>query len=286
LWSRGEELVTENFPELAAMAADLPDGLVLDGEIICYQNNQPLPFAHLQKRIGKKKPSKKLLQEYPVVFLAYDILEWQGQDLRAQPLHERREKLTALCHRFPLPQLKLSPSLAFAQWSHLETLHSQARAAQAEGLVLKHQDSVYGTGRKKGDWWKWKTAPLHIDAVLLYAQKGHGRRSNWYTDYTFAVWDGEKLVTFAKAYSGLTDAEIKEVDAFVKANAKEKFGPVRTVVPQLVFEIGFEGIAASNRHKSGVALRFPRILRWRKDKPLSEANTLADLHQLLKQYGA
>lgn len=285
VWSRGEELMTEKFPEYAQLLHQLPNGLVLDGEIIPASDGRPLPFALLQTRIGRKNITKKQLHEVPVSFFAYDLLEFEGTDWRDKPLHDRRAKLEELIAPINHPSIYLPPLLSFANWQDLRNLHDQARDFYAEGLMLKRRDSAYQVGRRRGDWWKWKTAPLTIDAVLIYAQKGHGRRSNLYTDYTFAVKDGDQLVTFTKAYSGLTDKELAEVDAFVKKNAQEKFGPVRTVKPELVFEIAFEGIAASPRHKSGVALRFPRINRWRRDKPWQEINTLEDLKTLLKQYG-
>ncbi|PUZ27371.1 DNA ligase-1 [Chitinophaga costaii] len=284
VWSRGEELLTEKFPEFAPLASALPDGTVIDGEILTWQNDAPLPFAALQTRIGRKNVTKKQLQEAPVVLLSYDLLEWQGQDLRQQPLTLRRAALVTLVETLSLPILRLSPLIKFNDWDQLTAYREDARNNGSEGLMLKRAGSTYQVGRKRGDWWKWKIAPFQIDAVMIYAQKGHGRRSNLYTDYTFAVKDGDKLVPFAKAYSGLTDKEINEVDRWVKTHAVEKFGPVRTVKAEQVFEIAFEGIAASNRHKSGIALRFPRILRWRKDKPVDEINTLDDLKQLLAQY--
>jgi DNA ligase 1 len=289
VWSRGEELVTEKFPEYEFFVQHLPNGTVLDGEIVAIQQQAetitPAAFAILQTRIGRKNITKKILQQAPVGFIAYDVLEYNGIDIRQQPLHERRkivEQIFATCQH---PHFYASPLVQATNWQQLQQIQQQARQFSAEGIMLKRLSSVYQVGRKVGDWYKWKIAPLVIDAVMIYAQKGHGRRSNLYTDYTFAVADGDKLVTFTKAYSGLTDKDFAEVDAFVKANSIEKFGPVRTVKPELVFEIAFEGIAASNRHKSGVALRFPRINRWRKDKPVSEINTLHDLQQLLQQYG-
>jgi DNA ligase-1 len=284
VWTRGEELVTDKYPELQALLAPLApaSGLVLDGELLAWANDQPLPFAELQKRIGRKTLSKKLLQEVPVALVAYDLLELNGQDLRAQPLAARRAKLENLVAEANCPVLRASPVVAAHDWPQLQTARQQARTQGAEGLMLKRLESTYQTGRVRGHWWKWKVQPLTIDGVLLYAQKGHGRRATLYTDYTFGVWDGDRLVTFAKAYSGLTDAEIKEVDAFVKKNTLEKFGPVRTVKPELVFEIGFEGIQRSNRHKSGVALRFPRIIRWRQDKTAAQADTVQGLLALVE----
>ncbi|WP_290792522.1 ATP-dependent DNA ligase [Flavihumibacter sp. UBA7668] len=285
VWSRGEELMTDKFPEYASLLNELPDGLVLDGEIIPAQDGRPLPFALLQTRIGRKNITRKQLQDAPVCFFAYDLLEWQGTDWRNEPLTKRRAQLETLLSTIRHPALFLPQTLAFASWVELTELYHQARDFFAEGLMIKRNNSLYQVGRKRGDWWKWKTDPLTIDAVLIYAQKGHGRRSNLYTDYTFAVRKGDEFITFTKAYSGLTDKELAEVDAYVKKHGLEKFGPVRTVKPELVFEIAFEGIAASNRHKSGVALRFPRISRWRKDKTAAEVNTLEDLQQLLQQFG-
>jgi DNA ligase-1 len=289
VWSRGEELLTEKFPEFAVLKDIMPAGTVLDGEILCIEPKESgwkaLPFALLQTRIGRKNLTRKHLSESPVGFIAYDLLELEGSDYRERPLWERREKLAALIQQINHPVMRLSPELTFDSWSMLAEKRETARENGSEGLMLKRRSSVYQTGRKRGDWYKWKIDPLTIDGVMIYAQKGHGRRSNLFTDYTFAVRDGDKLVSFAKAYSGLTDKEFAEVDNFVKRNAVEKFGPVRTVKPELVFEIAFEGIAASSRHKSGVALRFPRINRWRKDKPASEINTLDDLKQMLERYG-
>nr|WP_214447807.1 ATP-dependent DNA ligase [Flavihumibacter rivuli] len=284
VWSRGEELMTEKFPEYHELMELLPNGTVLDGEIMPYKSGSPLPFSVLQTRIGRKQVTRKQLQEAPVAFFAYDLLEWEGNDWRDLDLAQRRNKLETLVGAMASDRLRLSPVVPFDTWEELITIRQGSRDMGAEGLMLKRKSSGYLSGRKKGDWWKWKIDPLTIDAVMVYAQKGHGRRSNLYTDYTFAVRDGDRLVTFTKAYSGLTDKEILEVDAFVKKHAIEKFGPVRTVQPELVFEIAFEGIAASNRHKSGVALRFPRINRWRKDKPVSEINTLDDLLSLLNQF--
>ncbi len=285
VWSRGEELMTDKFPEYQALKDRMENGWVLDGEIIPSIGGKPLPFALLQTRIGRKNITKKQLQETPITFFAYDVLEYQGMDYREKPLTERREDLEKMVRQTNHPALVLSPLIQFQHWDELIEIRKQSRDNGAEGLMLKRKDAAYQVGRKRGDWWKWKIDPLVIDCVMIYAQKGHGRRSNLYTDYTFAVKDGDKLVSFTKAYSGLTDKEFAEVDAFVKRNALEKFGPVRTVKPELVFEIAFEGIAASNRHKSGVALRFPRINRWRKDKKPEDINTIEDLKQMLALYG-
>ena len=294
VWSRGEELMTEKFPEYHSLQTALPEGVAIDGEIICglpaatldgATGMNILPFANLQTRIGRKTITKKQLQEAPVIFVAYDILEYGGEDWRDRPLEERRNKLEEVVGAASHPALIISPVVSFNDWEELSRLRKGSRDIGAEGFMLKRKSSVYQVGRKRGDWWKWKVDPLTIDAVMIYAQKGAGRRSNLYTDYTFAVRDGEQLVSFTKAYSGLTDKEFAQVDAFVKRNAIEKFGPVRTVKPELVFEIAFEGIAASNRHKSGVALRFPRISRWRKDKKPDEINTLEDLKKMLEVYG-
>jgi DNA ligase 1 len=285
VWSRGEELLTEKFPEYTSLKEKLPDGIVLDGEIIPAVDGKPLPFAILQTRIGRKNITRKQLQEAPISFFSYDLLEYDYEDWRTMPLEKRRKKLEETVNQIQHPVLLLSPIVEYDDWEKLKALRENSRTEGAEGLMLKRKDSIYQVGRKRGDWWKWKIDPLVIDAVMIYAQKGSGRRSNLYTDYTFAVKDGDKLVTFTKAYSGLTDKEFAEVDAFVKRNSLEKFGPVRTVKPELVFEIAFEGIAASNRHKSGVALRFPRINRWRKDKKPDEINTIEDLKNMLEVYG-
>lgn len=290
VWSRGEELMTDRFPELGSLRDFLPDGTVLDGELLAWNysgsDEGPLPFNALQKRIGRKTVPKKLLTEAPVILRAYDLLEEDGTDLRDRPLSERRTRLEALAAALPgtLP-LRLSPTLAFASWAALADTRDASRALGAEGVMLKRRASPYLAGRKKGDWWKWKVDPLTIDAVMIYAQAGHGRRANLYTDYTFAVWDGNELVPFTKAYSGLTDAEFRQITAWVRKNTLERFGPVRRVTPEHVFEIAFEGIQPSPRHKSGVALRFPRMSRWRKDKPLQEANKLEDLKAMLEVYG-
>ncbi|WP_420011149.1 ATP-dependent DNA ligase [Tateyamaria sp.] len=286
VWSRGEELMTDRFPEFTRARDFIPDGTVLDGELLAWGDGAPQGFNALQKRIGRKTVPKKLLQEAPVILYAYDLLEWQGQDLRGEPMQARRAKLEALCADLPEDApVKLSPTVPFDDWDALAGTRSTARTAHAEGLMLKRQDSPYLTGRKKGDWWKWKLDPLTIDAVMIYAQSGHGRRANLFTDFTFAVWNGNDLVPFTKAYSGLTDAEFRKITAWVKKNTLQRFGPVRSVTPHHVFEIAFEGIQASPRHKSGVALRFPRMARWRQDKPVQEANSLDDLNQMLDTYG-
>ncbi len=285
VWSRGEELMTEKFPEYHSLQQVLPDGIAIDGEIIPCVDQKPLPFALLQTRIGRKNITKKQLQEAPIAFFAYDLLEYKGEDWRHRTLEERRSQLEEIVTATNHPTLLISPVISYDNWEELATLRKSSRELGAEGFMLKKKNSVYQVGRKRGDWWKWKIDPLTIDAVMIYAQKGAGRRSNLYTDYTFAVKDGDKLIAFTKAYSGLTDKEFAQVDAFVKRNSLEKFGPVRTVKPELVFEIAFEGIAASNRHKSGVALRFPRISRWRKDKTPEEINTLEDLKKMLEVYG-
>jgi DNA ligase-1 len=285
VWSRGEDLITDKFPEFQQFLEKLPDGVVIDGEILPFKDGQVLNFNVLQTRIGRKNVTKKHLQEAPAGLFAYDLLELNGQDIRHLSLTERRTALETLINSLQLPFVQLSPIVDFSDWQQLATIREQSRDINSEGLMLKRKSSAYQVGRKRGDWWKWKIDPLTIDAVMIYAQKGTGRRSNLYTDYTFAVKDGDKLVTFTKAYSGLTDKEFAQVDAFVKKNSLEKFGPVRTVKPELVFEIAFEGIAASNRHKSGVALRFPRISRWRTDKKLEDINTIEDLKKMLEVYG-
>ncbi len=288
VWSRGEELVTDKYPEFKALVGRIPNGTVLDGEILPFSEGVIGTFNALQTRIGRKNVTKALLTKTPVVLKAYDILEWEGADMRSKPFSERRAVLEKLYTdvKNDLPVLHLSETMQFSSWKAAAAERSRSREVRSEGLMIKRKDSPYLVGRKKGDWWKWKVDPLTIDAVLTYAMRGHGRRSNLFTDYTFALWDTNEdgkrtLVTFAKAYSGLTDSEFKEVDKFIKANTLERFGPVRSVTPELVFEIAFEGIALSKRHKSGVATRFPRILRWRKDKKIQEANTLEDLKSMI-----
>lgn len=281
VWSRGEDLMTEKFTEFQQLKSVLPHGTVLDGEILPVRDNKILSFNEMQKRIGRKNLSKKILQEIPLVLMCYDLLEINGNDIRELPLTERRKQLEELVINLNSPLLKLSPLQFTDDWEKLDELRQKSKLDGCEGLMLKHKESIYETGRRRGKWWKWKVDPYTVDAVLIYAQSGSGRRANLYTDYTFAVWDGENLVPFTKAYSGLTDKEILEVDNWIRKNTIEKFGPVRSVKAELVFEIAFEGINASPRHKSGVALRFPRISRWRKDKRREEINTKQDLLQLL-----
>ena len=331
VWSRGEELMTERFPEIVALAQRLPDGTVIDGEIlVCLPTtatttttgeagllvaqaarlhpptpDRPAPFALLQQRIGRKTLTKKVLTDAPVIFVAYDLLEMAGRDVRAEPQRWRRARLE---EQLAGTALNLSPVERLPSWPAFAALRLQSRERGVEGFMLKRQDAAYGTGRTKADglWWKWKIEPMTIDCVLIYAQAGHGRRASLYTDYTFAVWnrapinskeaaavvdaiaqrqpaqpDALQLVAFAKAYSGLTDVEFKRIDSVIRKTTLEKFGPVRSVRPTLVFELGFEGINRSPRHKSGIAVRFPRMLRIRDDKPLHEANTLEDLKMLL-----
>ena len=285
IWSRGEDLVTERFPEIVAAAASLPDGVVLDGELVAWRDGGIRPFADLQQRIGRKKLTPAILKNVPVRFLAYDILEQDYVDIRPLPLRERRERLAALLTAAPQDAFSLSEEVTAHDWADLARLREQSRDRRVEGLMLKSLASPYGTGRQRGTWWKWKTEPYSFDAVMLYAQPGHGRRSNLFTDYTFGVWDGDSLVPVAKAYSGLSNPEIAALDRWIRANTLEKFGPVRSVEPTQVFELAYEGIAASTRHKSGIALRFPRIARRRLDKPASEADTLADLRKVLAQHG-
>jgi len=286
IWTRGDELVTDKYPEIAALVNVLPEGTVIDGEILPFIEGQVGLFNALQTRIGRKNISKSILANVPVIFKAYDLLEYQGKDIRKRSYHDRRMLLEDLVQRTGHPSLQLSERLHFDSWEEVVAERELARDKRSEGLMLKKKSAVYRTGRKKGDWWKWKTAPLTIDAVLTYAMRGHGRRTNLFTDYTFGLWQkndqGEnELVTFAKAYSGLTDKEFAQVDNIIKRTTLERFGPVRSVEPTLVFELAFEGIAFSNRHKSGVAVRFPRILRWRHDKKIEDANTLDDLKALI-----
>lgn len=282
LWSRGEERITERFPEIAEAAAFLPDGTVVDGEVLPWRDGRPLPFAQLQRRIGRKTLGPRILAEVPVVLLAYDLLEAGGEDVRDRPLRWRRERLEALLAGSPAGvRIPLSPLVPADDWEGVAAAYREARERGAEGLMLKRADAPYGVGRKRGPWWKWKTEPFTVDAVMVYAQRGHGRRASLYTDYTFAVWRDGELVPFAKAYSGLTDAEIRRVDAWVRRNTLERYGPVRTVRPELVFELAFEGIQRSPRHKSGVAVRFPRILRWREDKRPEDADSLEAILAML-----
>jgi DNA ligase-1 len=282
LWSRGEELITDRFPELTELGRLLPDGTVIDGEILPWQREAVLPFAQLQRRIGRKTLGRKILAEVPVVLMAYDLLEFGGADWRTRPLSERRRQLADLVAGVPAGgRWLLSPVVSGSTWEELARAREDSRARQVEGLMLKRLGSPYRVGRQRGDWWKWKINPLTIDAVLIYAQRGSGKRASLYTDYTFGVWDEGQLVPVAKAYSGLTDAEIRQVDAFVRKHTVEKFGPVRSVSSELVFELAFEGIQRSTRHKSGVAVRFPRILRWRTDKKAADADTLTRVRALL-----
>ena len=282
LWSRGDELMTERFPEIVSASEWLPDGTVLDGEILPWKDGRPLPFAQLQRRIGRKNLCARIRAEVPVVILAYDLLEHEGRDLRDQPLSDRRARLTEIVgDANPESRILISPVVTASTWDDVKDARTRARSLGSEGLMLKRSDSPYGIGRRKGGWWKWKLEPYTVDAVMVYAQPGHGRRALLHTDYTFAVRDGDSLVPFAKAYSGLTDVEIRELDAWIRRNTVEKFGPVRSVKPEQVFELGFEGIQSSPRHKSGIAVRFPRILRWRKDKRAEDADTLNTLQSIL-----
>lgn len=275
LWSRGNELVSNQFPELIEAFKTIPAGTILDGEILAYADNHPLPFAELQKRLGRKNVSKAIIEKIPLVFMVYDILEYGGVDLRAKPMQERRSLLESLT--FQSPKIFLSKLVSGKEWQDILNFRLESRERGVEGLMLKKKESTYGVGRQKGNWWKYKVDPMTIDAVLLYAQAGSGQRANLFTDYTFGVWKDKELVPLAKAYSGLDKQEIAELDKWIRKNTEEKFGPVRKVTAFHVFEIAFEGIQKSNRHKSGIALRFPRILRWRKDKPFNEADTLESI---------
>lgn len=281
LWSRGEELLAGRFPEVEETGALLPDGTVIDGELLPWVDAGPLPFAQLQRRIGRKNLGRKILDEVPVVLVGYDLLEEGGTDLRSLPLSERRRRLAALVEAVPGGRLILSPAVDALDWEGVARARQGAREVGAEGLMLKRLSSAYGVGRRRGDWWKWKVDPFTVDAVLIYAQPGSGKRAGLFTDYTFGIWEDNHLVPFAKAYSGLTDEEIRKVDAFVRRNTLEKFGPVRTVKPELVFELHFEGIQHSTRHKSGIAVRFPRMARWRTDKKAEEADTIETVRGLL-----
>jgi DNA ligase-1 len=280
LWSRGEELITHRFPEITAAATHLPDGTVLDGEVLAFQHERPMPFSALQQRIGRQKQVAQIMRAVPVVFVVYDVLEDRGTDVRGEPLWARRERLTSLVPRDGV--LRVSPEVTASTWTALGELRTESRARGVEGFILKRRDAEYGVGRRKGAWWKWKIDPFTVDAVLIYAQPGNGRRASLLTDYTFAVWSDGELVPVAKAYSGLSNAEIEELDTWIRRHTRERHGPVRAVEPVQVFELGFEAIAPSSRHRSGIAVRFPRMLRWRRDKPAAEADTLDALRRLLR----
>ncbi|MEM6715473.1 MAG: ATP-dependent DNA ligase [Cyanobacteria bacterium P01_C01_bin.147] len=284
IWSRGEDLITEQFPEIVASMQAFPNGHVLDGEILCWEGDRPLTFNHLQKRLGRKRVTKKVMTENPVRFIAYDLIEHAGHDIREKPLRDRKSWLFELLDEYADERIGRSTPLAFDAFADLEAMRARSRDEGAEGLVIKAWDSPYLVGRKRGYWWKYKVDPMTLDAVLIYAQAGSGKRANLFTDYTFALWQGEDLVPFAKAYSGLDNAEIGKLDKWIRRHTTERFGPVRSVEPAHVFEIGFEGIAESKRHKSGISVRFPRILRWREDKPVAEADTLDTAKALLKNY--
>ena len=311
LWSRGEDPIAERFPEVATAARGLEHGTVLDGELLAFRAGAPLPFAALQQRIGRRLHVQRTARDVPVVFMAYDLLEHDGADIRALPLTERRSRLETVIARLPVAPLPLpagdgrlpfgdgepapgtngsdapiqtSPHVE-GSWAELAALRNSSRSRGVEGLMIKRRSSPYGVGRKRGDWWKWKIAPHTIDAVLIYAQPGSGKRASLLTDYTFGLWDGAELVPVAKAYSGLTNDEIAEMDRWIRRHTVERFGPVRHVEPVHVFELGFEAIARSSRHRSGVAVRFPRMLRWRRDKTAAEADTLETLKGMIDRGG-
>jgi DNA ligase 1 len=282
LWSRGEELITDRFPELAAAGALLPEGTVLDGEVLPWKDGAPLPFTQMQRRIGRKELGPKIMSEVPVVLVAFDLLEHKGEDVRERPLEWRHAELEHIVAAAGSEShLIASPLVEGASWEDLKHTRDEARSRGVEGFMLKRRGSPYRVGRRRGDWWKWKINPYSVDAVLIYAQPGSGRRASLFTDYTFGVWDQGELVPFAKAYSGLTDDEIRQVDAFVRNNTIEKFGPVRRIKPELVFELAFEAIQKSPRHRSGIAVRFPRMARWRTDKKAEEADTIETVRALL-----
>ncbi len=280
LWSRGEELITDRFPEIEAAGSRLPEGTVIDGEVLPWKDGAPLAFAQMQRRIGRKVLSPRILSEVPVVLTAFDLLELAGEDIRELPLEGRRERLESIAP--PGSALVLSPIVRADSWKDLTLLREESRERKVEGFMLKRRGSPYRVGRRRGDWWKWKINPYSVDAVLIYAQPGHGRRASLFTDYTFGIWDNGKLVPFAKAYSGLSDEEIRQVDGFVRQNTVEKFGPVHAVKPDLVFELAFEGIQRSTRHRSGIAVRFPRMARWRRDKKPEDADSIDTIRGLLR----
>ena len=287
IWSRGEDLMTERFPEIDAAAHELPNGTVIDGEILPWVGERVLPFTELQKRIGRKNLSAKILSEVPVILLSYDLLEFDGKDIREFEFKDRRSLLTEMIEQLDpntKQVIRVAESIDAKHWEHLAERREDSRGLGVEGFMLKHKSSPYRVGRHRGDWWKWKVDPLSVDAVLIYAQKGSGKRSNLFTDYTFGVWKDDELVPFAKAYSGLNDAEIRKVDRFVRDNTIDTFGPVRAVKPELVFELAFEAIQRSTRHKSGVAVRFPRIARWRDDKKAEDADSLQTIFEMLDAF--
>ncbi|MFL6375033.1 MAG: ATP-dependent DNA ligase [Pyrinomonadaceae bacterium] len=289
IWSRGEDLMTERFPEIEQAARHLPDGTVLDGEILPWRENHVLAFLELQRRIGRKNLSSKILSEVPVVLQCYDILEYEGKDVRTFDFRARREFLEQTLSELPDGSREVifaTTPIEAADWQHLAEKRDESRSLGVEGFMLKHRHSPYRVGRHRGDWWKWKIDPLTVDCVMIYAQKGNGKRANLFTDYTFGVWKGDELVPFAKAYSGLTDAEIRKVDRWVRDNTLETFGPVRAVKPELVFELAFEAIQPSSRHKSGIAVRFPRIARWRDDKKPEDADSLETIKEMLNAFKA
>ena len=301
LWTRGEELVGERFPEIVDAAAELPDGTVLDGELLVVQGGRQQGFTTLSRRMNRTCPTRRQIAELPCAFLAYDLLESDGVDRRQEPLATRRRRLDRLAAAAgwptfepraaddPLPssaptvaRLLLSPQLPAPDWQAVSDARAEARKRGVEGVMIKRRDGAYGTGRTRGEWWKWKVDPLEIDAVLLAAVAGHGRRAGLHTDYTFGVWDGGRLVKIANAYAGLTDVELTEIDRIIRATTTEKKGAWRGVTPTLVMQLAFEGVAESTRHGSGVAVRFPRIARWRKEKSPADAGTLADLRALIE----
>jgi DNA ligase-1 len=290
LWSRGEEEIAESFPEILAAAGELPDGTVLDGELVAYENSRPLPFQELQRRLQRKQRDALLFKDVPVVFIAYDLLEHRAEDAREQPLAQRRQLLESIVNTIGTPLIRISTPLEHCTWDDLAALRSSSRDRGVEGLMLKRTDSSYRVGRVRGDWWKWKVEPYTLDTVMVGAQLGHGRRASLFTDYTFAVWDRDptdpnaELVPIAKAYSGLTNQQIKSVDKFVRDHTIARHGPTRTVEPEMVFELAFEGIQESPRHKSGIALRFPRIARIRHDKLPDQADTIVTARQLLASH--
>lgn len=286
LWSRGEEEVSAAFPEFRLLTGRLPEGTSLDGELLAFRDGEVLNFQNLQNRLNRKNATRDLLRRFPVILMVYDVLEWEGLDLRAEPFAKRRERLACLMSEQKLPGvLRLSPELPFQRWEELAAARERSREERTEGLMLKRLDSAYGIGRKRGDWFKWKVDPYTVDAVLLYAQRGHGRRAGLFTDFTFGIWHANQLLPFTKAYSGLDDAEVRALNAWIRDHMVSRSGPVVMLEHFHVFEIAFEGIARSPRHRSGIALRFPRIHRWRHDKPAAEADTLETLESLLKSSG-
>ncbi|MGR3447396.1 cisplatin damage response ATP-dependent DNA ligase [Paracoccus sp. UBA5162] len=276
LYSRTGEDIGAAFPDV--IEALNFDGAA-DGELLVRRDGEVAVFGDLQKRLNRKAISRAMLDSHPAGLRLYDLMIWQGRDLRGLPLAERRAVLDGA--DFGSDRIDVSPLLDFATWDDLAALRADPPSAVIEGVMIKRRDSPYVGGRPRGPWFKWKRDPMVVDAVMLYAQRGHGKRSGFYSDFTFGLWDGDQLVPVGKAYFGFTDEELRELDRFVRTNTVDRFGPVRAVAPKLVLEVAFEGLNESGRHKSGIAMRFPRISRIRWDKPAAEADRLDSLKEML-----